>query len=143
SDGNLYGASGPGESNTFYSYSVATGAVTAINGDLPYVELCLERSDGTFLGIENNSGNPQAVKIAFDGAVTPIAQFPTTSYLNTVVCPAEANDGNYYGTSVSGGKYGYGYAYQLTSSGALNIFYNYTGQGDDAAPDSPPVQASD
>jgi hypothetical protein len=137
SDGNLYGASG----NEFYSYSPTTSAMTVLNANASGLTLCLERSDGTLLGINSAStGYPELVKVTFSGQITALVQFPGKS--DYPVCPALANDGDYYGTAEAGGDYDKGYFYQLTTANKLNAFYSFTGKSDGVAPYEPPIQAS-
>jgi uncharacterized repeat protein (TIGR03803 family) len=53
-------------------------------------------------------------------------------------------DGNYYGTTVGGGAYGFGVVFKVTSGGALTVLYSFTGGTDDGGyPLAPPIQASD
>jgi uncharacterized repeat protein (TIGR03803 family) len=47
--------------------------------------------------------------------------------------------GNLYGTTASGGTYGYGVLYEITAAGNYSVLYNFTGQDDGAMPYSPPV----
>jgi hypothetical protein len=141
SDGNLYGVSG----TEFYSYYSGATGPTVLNASAPAdLTLCLERGDGTLLGISSNGtpGGWQAVDLTMDGAITAIAQFPPGPTA-APVCPAVANDGNYYGTATTGGDYGRGYIYQLTAAAKINIFYNFTGGADGNGPNVSPVQASD
>lgn len=138
-DGNYYGASG----NEFYSYTPATQTTKILNAATNSLELCLERSDGYFLGINNpTNGSWQLVKVSFSGVITPIATFPTTLTL-APSCPAMANDGNYYGASHSGGGYSYGFLYELTAAGALNMYYNFAQQLSSLGAYMTGVQASD
>ena len=62
SDGNLYGANESG----FYSYSPITGQQTVLNGT-GLSALCLERSDGTLLGIVNYDKSATAEDVTLAG----------------------------------------------------------------------------
>ena len=42
--------------------------------------------------------------------------------------------GNIYGTTVTGGAYGYGTVYELPTTGGETVLYNFTGGGDGAQP---------
>jgi len=135
-DGNLYGAS----NNEFYSISPIPGsAINVVNNDTSGVSICLVRSDGTLLGL-NGDNAWQFVKVSLSGQITPIVSFPSSA---GPICPAIASDGNYYGSSITGGDYDKGFLYQLTAAGALNIFYNFTGKSDGTGPSTPPVEGSD
>ena len=132
SDGNLYGASG----TNFYSFNPTTDKQTILNSSVSSpLTLCLERSDGTLLGISKSG---QAMDVTLTGDITAIATFPSVP-----ACPAIANDGNYYGSASSGGDYGCGYLYQLTSSGELNIFFNFVCGGINVGSNYSPIQGSD
>ena len=43
-------------------------------------------------------------------------------------------DGNYYGTTSAGGKFGYGTIFKVSTSGAFSAIYSFTGQADGASP---------
>jgi hypothetical protein len=137
SDGNVYGATG----SNLYSYSPTTGTYTVISLSEQVYGLCLERSDGTFLGqAYASTGYYQLVKVTFAGQITVLAQFPGKS--DGPGCPSMANDGNYYGAAEEGGDYNAGYLYQLTAAGQLNIFYSFTGGSDGSGTSAAPIQAS-
>jgi hypothetical protein len=140
SDGNLYGLD---ESLGFFSYNLTTGASTILNSKYTTqnTTLCLERPDGTLLAIYQLSDSTfTAVSLTLAGVSTTLATFPP----GYPACPAMANDGNYYGASGSGGKYGNGYLYQLGSNNVITDFYDFTGGVDGSAPlFSSPVQGSD
>jgi uncharacterized repeat protein (TIGR03803 family) len=52
----------------------------------------------------------------------------------------QATDGNFYGTTFSGGLYGSGTVFKLSLNGALNSIYSFTGQADGASPAAGLVQ---
>jgi uncharacterized repeat protein (TIGR03803 family) len=54
----------------------------------------------------------------------------------------QGTDGNFYGTTASGGKSGYGVMYKITASGKLTVIYNFDGTHG-GSPLSPLVQGSD
>jgi uncharacterized repeat protein (TIGR03803 family) len=58
----------------------------------------------------------------------------------------QASDGNYYGTTTTGGAYGYGTIFRLTPSGTLTTLYSFCAQtscDDGATPSTPLVEAPD
>jgi uncharacterized repeat protein (TIGR03803 family) len=51
------------------------------------------------------------------------------------------SDGNFYGTTVSGGAYNHGAVFQMTPSGALTVLHSFEGaNGDGDSPATPPVE---
>jgi uncharacterized repeat protein (TIGR03803 family) len=52
-------------------------------------------------------------------------------------------DGNFYGTTQTGGTAGYGVLYKLTPGGTYTVLHNFAGGTDGRNPSSPPLQASD
>jgi uncharacterized repeat protein (TIGR03803 family) len=54
-----------------------------------------------------------------------------------------ANDGNFYGTTNSGGAFGNGTIFQITGAGALTTLYSFTGGVDGANPSGGLLQATD
>jgi len=54
-----------------------------------------------------------------------------------------ARDGNYYGTTSSGGSAGIGTLYRINSAGKLTVLYSFTGAGDGAFPNGSPIEAFD
>ncbi len=51
-----------------------------------------------------------------------------------------ASDGNFYGTSVAGGKHKNGTIFQMTTSGKISVVYSFSGGTDGAAPYGPLTQ---
>jgi uncharacterized repeat protein (TIGR03803 family) len=54
----------------------------------------------------------------------------------------QASDGNFYGTTSSGGTHGYGTIFKITASGSLTALYNFDGT-DGASPRGSLIQATD
>jgi uncharacterized repeat protein (TIGR03803 family) len=50
-------------------------------------------------------------------------------------------DGNYYGTTESGGDSGYGTIFKITAHGNLTTLYSFTGGADGGFPSAPPIQS--
>src|SRR5208282_1721301 len=55
----------------------------------------------------------------------------------------QGSDGDFYGTTEAGGKYGSGTVFKITTNGALTSLYSFTGTNDGANPYAGLVQGSD
>ena len=55
----------------------------------------------------------------------------------------EASDGNFYGTTQRGGRFGAGTVYRMTPAGAVTIHYSFTGGTDGSLPAAALVQRDD
>jgi uncharacterized repeat protein (TIGR03803 family) len=55
----------------------------------------------------------------------------------------QATDGNFYGTSCSGGAFNAGTIFKITPGGAVTILHVFTGGEDGASPFAALIQASD
>ncbi len=53
------------------------------------------------------------------------------------------SDGNFYGTTESGGDYGWGNVFRMSMSGAYTNLYSFTGEDDGGSPVAGVVQATD
>lgn len=84
--------------------------------------LCFEGVDGNLYGVSNS----QLVQISLAGVQN--ASFST--FPIGASCPVIASDGNYYGTSTTGGDYSVGYLYQITPSGTGTVLYDFSGTFD-------------
>jgi uncharacterized repeat protein (TIGR03803 family) len=148
-DGNFYGTTTLGGDTYGVVYKITTagafsliytfcaGAGTCVDGAEPYAGV-IEGSDGNFYGTTATGGNSYAGGTAFK--VTPTGTLTTLhTFCTTSKCPdgenpygalVEGSDGNYYGTTYSGGlaakadDYG-GTAFQITSTGALTQLYTF------------------
>jgi len=135
-DGNLYGY----DSDGFFSLTPA-GVYTVLASFDTQVTLCLQETNGNFLGLQPNSAL-DVISLSTSGSLTVLGALPVSSP-QQIVCPVAANDGDYYGGQESGGTYSKGFLYQVTPAGAVNVIYNFTGTADGIGPYYPMLQASD
>jgi uncharacterized repeat protein (TIGR03803 family) len=63
--------------------------------------------------------------------------------LNPYAGLVQGSDGNFYGTTESGGTYVVGTVFKISTNGALTSLYSFTGDSDGANPDAALVQGSD
>jgi uncharacterized repeat protein (TIGR03803 family) len=129
-DGNLYGTGAGG----MFEFNLRSNIYAPINPSLTALTLCSIAPDGIFLGLNGDD----VVYVTMEGVMSTLAALPYPS-----VCPAPANDGNYYGGSAGGGTYGAGYLYQLTPAGKVTVLYSFTGKADGYGPGWPMLQGSD
>jgi len=96
----------------------------------------VQGSDGNFYGATESGGNGvtgehQGVifKVTPAGVLTVLHNFCSVTGCTDGETPlgglVQATDGNFYGTTEFGGKYGFGTIYQVTSSGAYNVLYSF------------------
>jgi len=109
----------------------------------------LKGSDGNFYGatwLDGASGKGAVFKITPTGEKSVLHSFaggPTDGAYPSFPL-IQGRDGNFYGTTGSGGANNLGTVYMLTPAGALTILYSFAGgAGDGAVPDTGLLQASD
>jgi uncharacterized repeat protein (TIGR03803 family) len=165
SEGDFYGTTYGGGSNgygtVFKIGPVGTPTIlesfcqpfTCNDGALPDEPLALG-SDGNFYGTTLYGGgfadNGTVFKITPAGVLTTLYSFPPTppaqSFPSQLI---QATDGNFYGTTASGGTGctgGCGTLFSITSSGTLTTLYSFCAEPnctDGTHPESGVVQASD
>jgi uncharacterized repeat protein (TIGR03803 family) len=155
SDGNFYGMTFGGGTNgngTVFKIT-ANGALThlysfsgGIDGANPYSGLVQGR-DGNFYGTTTRGGTKNAgtvFKISTNGVLTHLYSF---TGVNDGASPyaglVQGNDGNFYGTTQSGGQNYDGTVFKISTSGALTNLYSFTGGNDGQTPYSGLVQGND
>jgi uncharacterized repeat protein (TIGR03803 family) len=124
----------------------------ANDGALPYAGL-IQASDGNFYGTTGGGGAfgyGTVFQVTSAGAVNTIHSFGDSTVPNDGAFPCaalvQAGDGNLYGTTAAGGKYGFGTVFQISTSGAIKTLHSFgdpTVTNDGIYPEAPLAQASD
>src|SRR5208282_1174964 len=122
------------------------------DGEIPYAGL-IQGTDGNFYGTTQFGGTIGAgtvFKVTPGGTLTTLYNFCSQSGSTDGDEPfaglVQGTDGNFYGTTVSGGANGLGTIFKLTPSGALTTLYSFCSQSgcsDGENPYAGLVQASD
>ncbi len=155
SDGSFYGTTENGGTNggagtvfkvtpsgiltTLYSFSGGSDGAVPIPG-------LVQGVDGNFYGTTYQGGADGLgiiFKIAPSGTLTTLYSFTGGSDgANPWGGLVQANDGNLYGTSQTGGTYGFGTVFQIAPSGQLNTLVQFEGYNG-ANPSAALVQGTD
>ncbi len=138
-----------GALSTLYSFCAQPNCADGAN---PFAGL-VQGSDGNFYGTAffgGSYGYGTVLKITPSGSLTTLHSFcsqPSCSDGYSSFAPLlQASDGNFYGTTHSGGSYGYGTVFKITPSGSLTTLYSFCSQAnctDGANPYAGLVQGSD
>ncbi len=167
SDGNFYGIAGSdGTLNNEGTFSMLTP--TGTETDLYTFSLAhdggspaslIQGSDGNFYGITSgfsaiNPANDNLInhgsvfKLTPMGVETVLHHFATNTDGAYPTSLIQGSDGNFYGTTISGGANGNGTVFMVTPAGTYSVLYSF-GPGDSGAPGvdvwNPPfiIQGSD
>lgn len=166
-DGSFYGTIGLGGAHNYGSLYKMTpdGTLTSLydfnqtDGSGPYNGL-IQASDGNLYGSTGGGGANSAgtlFKITLGGTLTTLHAFATqtdpTNLINADGLDAntliQAQDGNFYGTTMDGGANGNGVIFKLTPSGTYTLLHvfsaldsNYS-NSDGAAPRAGLIQGTD
>jgi uncharacterized repeat protein (TIGR03803 family) len=155
SDGNFYGTTyygGANGSGTVFKLTLA-GVETVLysftgipDGANPYAGL-IQAVDGNFYGTTYRGGANGAgtvFKLTPAGVETLLYSFTGgTDATNPNAGLIQAADGNFYGTTYSGGANGAGTIFKLTPAGVETVLYSFTGIPDGANPNAELIQAVD
>jgi uncharacterized repeat protein (TIGR03803 family) len=157
-DGNFYGTTGAdgnatvfkitpgGKVTTLYSFCPKAGCA---DGDSPYAGL-VQATEGNFYGTTHNGGASTACqlgcgtvfKITPAGKLTTLHSFHNTDGVQPFTGLVQATDGNFYGTTSSGGANNFGTVFKITPAGTLTTLHSFDGT-DGAYPNGGLVQATD
>ena len=145
SDGDLYGTTmlgGPNNAGTVFRISLS-GALTTLHrfdgtdGSEPYAGL-VQATDGNFYGTTFGGGaygDGAIFRITPEGTLTTLYSFCAQSGCPDGAGPVaglvQGSDGNFYGTTSSGGIIG-GTAFRVTPEGSLTTLYSFCSQFDPA-----------
>jgi len=138
SDGNFYGTTyGGGSANrgTVFRVVPAGTLTTLVNfnstsGSYPIAALT-QGSDGNFYGTTSSGGSSSSSKgtvfmMTPSGALTVLADFNSTNGSSPKAALAQGSDGNFYGTTSSGGSSGFGTIFKISPAGDLTTVVNFT-----------------
>ena len=154
SDGSFYGTASQGGTNgygTVFKMSSSLGVTPlysftdGVDGAYPYVGL-VQGQDGNFYGTASGGGAygyGTVFQMTLAGAVTGLYSF---SYGTDGAYPysglVQGTDGNLYGTASSGGAYGYGTVFKITTNGVLTTLLSFNNTNG-ASPYAGLVQGTD
>jgi uncharacterized repeat protein (TIGR03803 family) len=107
-----------------------------------------EGSDGNFYGVTYGGGNQSGwgtiFKVTPEGVLTTLHQFDFTDGAQPYAGVILATDGNFYGTTYSGGAWGGGNIYKISLQGKFTVVYNLGSQAyDPSRPVTALVQGND
>ncbi len=165
SGGTVFQLTPSGTFNTLHSFCGEKDPSTGncLDGDGP--NALIEGSDGNFYGSTSGGGkydDGTVFKLTPSGTLTTLYSFCSQGNANTNDCldgkdpdaVIEGSDGNFYGTTGGGGKFGAynsdGTVFELTPSGALTTLYSFCSEEEqnstdclDGAGPNALIQASD
>jgi uncharacterized repeat protein (TIGR03803 family) len=149
-DGNLYGTTyngGGTSSGTVFSMTTA-GVINTVypfnsSTDGSYPNSPLTQGAGNYLYgtalYGGTAGLGSVFKVTTAGAFKTVYSFGgAPDGENPVAGLLAASDGNFYGTTISGGLYGYGTIFEITSTGVYKKLFDFTGESG-AVPGSEPT----
>ncbi len=169
-DGNLYGTTGHlGGPLGGTVFALTTGGTMTLLHTFCQIKNCpdganpvaplAENTDGFLYGTTYNGGNVTeepclsgsgcgtVFKIGTKGALAIVHKFDGTDGEWPAAGLLHASDGNFYGTTTTGGAYGRGTVFKITPEGALTTLYSFCSQGvpctDGYNPTAGLVQATD
>jgi uncharacterized repeat protein (TIGR03803 family) len=145
SNGNLYGTTNAGGANangTVFTITPSGTFRTLYNfcsrsnckdGSTPYGAL-VQGSDGNFYGTTlygGTAGSGTVFRVTPGGVLSTLHSFQNNSLDGAYPYAAliQASDGNFYGTTFSGGEGDVGTIFRISSDGTLTIIYNFCASG--------------
>jgi uncharacterized repeat protein (TIGR03803 family) len=156
-DGNFYGtavAGGPVSAGTIYKIT-PSGTFTLLHsfdnshGSYPAAPL-VQGTDGNFYGTAAFGGSPSSYgvvyKITASGQFTVLYNFDQTNGEEPIGPLIQGSDGNFYGTTFTGGPggdLGAGVVFKITAAGAFTVLHYFNLNADGGQPAAGLVQATD
>jgi uncharacterized repeat protein (TIGR03803 family) len=155
SDGNFYGTtSSGGTSGNGTVFKISSGGVEtplySFSGgttDGRFPASLTQGSDGNFYGtsaLGGASNEGTVFKITPAGVETVLYSFTGgTDGSQPQAALIQSTDGNFYGTTISGGASGQGTVFKITQSGFETVLYSFTGAADGGVPQATLIQGID
>src|SRR5579863_9414409 len=119
------------------------------DGASPISTALVQGTDGNFYGTTDEGGNfgfGTAFRLTPAGSLTTLHSFCQGSNCADGINPTAGlvlgTDGNFYGTTVRGGRFNAGTIFRMTPQGILSTLHNFTG-ADGSFPETALVQAAD
>ena len=144
--GTLFEISANGTLTTLYSFCSESACT---DGDFPYAGL-IQATDGNFYGTTESGGantyDGTVFKITPSGTLMTLHSFEGADGSTPVVGLVQATDGNFYGTTQSGGANGDGTIFKITPSGTFTSLYSFCSQSgclDGSGPNAGLIQGVD
>ncbi len=140
--GSVFKLSLTGEFTTLYNFCSQTNCS---DGSRPYSPV-VQAANGNFYGTtyEGGSENEGTIfELTAAGALTILHDFATQSIDGTypVGGLVQGTDGNLYGVTPHGGKYGFGIIFKITTGGTFTVLHSFDST-DGSAPDAGLMQAT-
>ncbi len=120
---------GPANFGSLYSlttngvYSTLHEFVGGSDGGRPYTPP-IQGKDGSFYGATTGAGSGTIYKYSSTKGFETIYE-PDAAHGSFVVSVTQASDGTLYGSAASGGAFGCGTVFQITTSGSLLWYYSF------------------
>jgi uncharacterized repeat protein (TIGR03803 family) len=133
-DGTFFRITPSGTLTSLYSFCALTNCT---DGALPYDWAGLIQVNGNFYGTTGYGGADNrgtVFKITTKGKLTTLYNFCSETSCKDGAEPeaglVEGTDGNLYGAATSGGAYGYGAIFKITTGGTLTTIYSFCANSD-------------
>jgi uncharacterized repeat protein (TIGR03803 family) len=118
-----------------YSFTDAQAAATTDKGSIPSANM-IQGADGNFYGTSKSGGANNLgtiFKMTPAGVLTTLVDFTGNGTTNRGAAPCssliQGSDGNFYGTTQSGGADADGTVFQMTPAGVLTTLVDFTDNG--------------
>lgn len=155
SDGNFYGLTNAGGTNTYGTlFRITPGGTFTVlrhfgfanDGDNPRGHLVIG-TDGHFYGITSRggaNGEGTIFRYTLTGTYSVLRSFNrATDGGNSFGSLVKGTDGNFYGTTSGGGNFGAGTLFCISSTGSFTVIRHLTASTDGSSPKSSLIQGSD
>jgi len=157
-DGNIYGTTYGGGSHGFGTFFRTTpggtlttlasfgGQTTGQGGILPQGGV-IQGSDGNFYGTTSSGGAGTSGTVfqatsSVGTSLSPVASFSGANGSTPYSRLIEDSQGNFYGTTSTGGAHGFGNVFMISPQGVLTTLYDFTGGSDVGNPQTGVIEDS-